>query len=732
MNSKWYKGIICFVVTVCLMLGEVPNITLGTDTTVIRESGTGVLTDKEGKTRENYSTYDPNATIKYETDTYFYIDGLDESMDVSLTDIAEATGKNFNSADTISGFKYNDPAATDSVEINDIIDTLVYLGYGREVKNLYGSGATSLHASSYNTIRAYDAGTGDADSGRTYAGYEVSLKYPDDQKTIEELDAFLNDISWGDPGVVKKTALYRINGVTDYMPVLTPTRALYTEKPLPTPTRVPGNTAERAPTPTVVIPTAMPTATHTPVPQAGIIYNGNGADGGSTWNSIVRFGGTFTVSANGFYKRGYHDAGYWSDTRDGNGRRYRPGDTVNIEASNGMDRFLVLYAVWSPDEYIVEYDYNADFLAFPDELRKGPFGDGLTGGQTVNVYSDPYSYTTYVLGTDCAVIRSGDEYDLPLPSARGYSFINWSLREMASGNGFWGNYVVNGDRCTTPENHKLYAVWQAETYKVRLEYGTDINNVVTEEDTDKAVYPNEIDVEFGSPYGMLPEPVRTGYVFLGWSIQEKDGKDVRNVNIDTICDIDCDHTLCALWEPLKVRLFFDGTDEEWEPAEVIYGKKIGDIFPGPEKTGHRFKGWNSDIGGKGETIDKDTVSAFCTDTHIYAMFEAMEHEVVLDYEWDGKKDFFRVRYGDNYPAFPTPEREGYVFGGWFRRDKGTEERITGSTLVDRATDEILYAKWIKLIIRVIYDHNNEGDSDPENDIEDTKYTSRFDPELVMY
>ncbi|MBP5250127.1 MAG: InlB B-repeat-containing protein, partial [Lachnospiraceae bacterium] len=586
--------------------------TLGTEPTAIGESGTGVLTDKEGKTRENYSTYDPDATIKYETDTYFYIDGLDEIPDVSLTEIAEATGKNFNSADTISGFKYNDPAATDSVEINDIIDTLVYMGYGREVKNLYGSGATSLHASSYNTIRAYDAGTGDADSARTYAGYEVSLKYPDDKKTVEELDAFLNDISWGDPGVVRKTALYRIEGVTDYMPVLTPTKALYTNAPVPTATRAPGSTAERTPIPTA----AIPTATSTPVPQAGIIYNGNGADGGSTWNSIVHFGGTFTVSANGFYKRGYHDAGYWSDTRDGNGRRYRPGDTVNVEASNGMDRFLVLYAVWSPDEYIVEYDYNAGFLAFPDELEKGPLGAGLTGGQTVNVYSDPYSYTTYVLGEDCAVIRSGDEYELPLPSARGYRFINWSLREMASGNGFWGNYVLPGDRCTTPENHKLYAVWQAETYKVGLDYGFDINETSGEDaDENKAAYKKELYAEFGSPYGTLPEPVRTGYVFRGWSIQGRDGQDRRIVNKDTICDTDGDHVLYALWEPLKVRLFFDGADEVWEPAEVIYGERLGDIFPEPHKTGNRFTGWNSDIGGKGETIDKNTVSPFCTDTH---------------------------------------------------------------------------------------------------------------------
>ena len=110
----------------------------------------------------------------------------------------------------------------------------------------------------------------------------------------------------------------------------------------------------------------------------------------------------------------------------------------------------------------------------------------------------------------------------------------------------------------------------------------------------------------------------------------------------------------------------------------------------------------------------------------------MEHEVVLDYGWNEKKEHFRVRYGDNYPAFPTPEREGYVFGGWYRRDGGEEKRVTSSDIVDRATDETLCAKWIKLIIRVIYDHNNEGDSDPENDIEDTKYTSRFDPELVMY
>ncbi len=55
----------------------------------------------------------------------------------------------------------------------------------------------------------------------------------------------------------------------------------------------------------------------------------------------------------------------------------------------------------------------------------------------------------------------------------------------------------------------------------------------------------------------------------------------------------------------------------------------------------------------------------------------------------------KLAYGDKVGTLPSPEREGYVFDGWYTaREGGT--RVTASTVMSVANDLSLYARWTAL------------------------------------
>ena len=96
---------------------------------------------------------------------------------------------------------------------------------------------------------------------------------------------------------------------------------------------------------------------------------------------------------------------------------------------------------------------------------------------------------------------------------------------LASGDDFtYGSevYVKSTSVNNKTSNHTLYAHWQANNYTVTFNYdGATGNNSVSTKS-----------VTYGSTYGALPEPVKTGYTFDGWYsenlIDEDDFKDINN------------------------------------------------------------------------------------------------------------------------------------------------------------------------------------------------------------
>jgi len=110
-----------------------------------------------------------------------------------------------------------------------------------------------------------------------------------------------------------------------------------------------------------------------------------------------------------------------------------------------------------------------------------------------------FNYRGGVVTVTKKVVKIGAKVgSLPVAKRSGYTFKGWYT--AASG----GKKVTSSTKVPKWTTHTLYAHWTAKKYTVK--FAAKGGNVSTKS---KAV-------KFGSKYGKLPKPTRSGYKFTGW------------------------------------------------------------------------------------------------------------------------------------------------------------------------------------------------------------------------
>ena len=122
-----------------------------------------------------------------------------------------------------------------------------------------------------------------------------------------------------------------------------------------------------------------------------IIFDGNGSTSGSMKKlSGCKYGKTYTLTKNGFKKKGYTFKG-WRTSKNGDGKLYKnQAEIKNLSAKSGGK--VTLYAQWSKTKYTITY-----------KLNKG-----------TNSKSNPSSYT---ITTKTIKLKN--------PTRKGYTFKGW-------------------------------------------------------------------------------------------------------------------------------------------------------------------------------------------------------------------------------------------------------------------------------------------------------------------
>jgi uncharacterized repeat protein (TIGR02543 family) len=291
------------------------------------------------------------------------------------------------------------------------------------------------------------------------------------------------------------------------------------------------------------------------VPVVSLSLNGGGSLNGASDEILVdrdaAYGALPTPTRTGYTFDGWY-------TKATGGTKVTDSTTITANSSHA------LYAYWTPNTYTVTFNPN---------------------GGSVSTTSKTVTYgSTY--GT------------LPMPTREGYVFAGWYT--ASSG----GVTVTDSTSVATPAAHTLYAHWDEP-----------ISYTVTLNPNGGSVSTTAKTVTYGSTYGTLPSPTRTGYTFAGWYTAASGGANVSPTDSVTSSTA---HALYAHWTARTYTVTFNANGGSCSTASktVTYDSTYGTL-PTPTRIGYSFDGWYTASSDGTKVTDTTSVSTASAHT-LYA------------------------------------------------------------------------------------------------------------------
>ncbi|MCR5222539.1 MAG: InlB B-repeat-containing protein [Lachnospiraceae bacterium] len=410
--------------------------------------------------------------------------------------------------------------------------------------------------------------------------------------------------------------------------------------------------------------------------------NGASVSGLSSTSKTVTYMSTYGASGTlpALTRTGYNFVG-WYDTSSSSGGNKIEDDTPVTKTKNHT-----IYARWTAKTYTVYFNANA-------------------GTDSVNGLSPASKSVTY-----------GSTYgNLPTPSRTGYDFVGWFTTNAATG----GTQITAGSTVSITSVQTLYARWTAGTYTVYFDANAGTDSV-------NGLSPASKSVTYGSTYGNLPTPTRTGYGFAGWFTTNASSGGTQ-ITAGSTVSITAYQTLYARWTANTYTVTFDanaGFDSvsglDPTSIEVSYGSTYGasGTWPAPTRTGYKFEGWYTEATGGIQIKDNTKVTITSAQT-LYAQWTIAKYTVTYNaygghFSDMSTKTTRKVTYGSTYGAsgtWPNPTRTGYDFAGWFTTSASSGgDEITAGTRVTINADQTLYARWTPKTYTVSFNANAGFDS----------------------
>ena len=165
----------------------------------------------------------------------------------------------------------------------------------------------------------------------------------------------------------------------------------------------------------------------------------------------------------------------------------------------------------------------------------------------------------------------------------------------------------------------------------------------------------------------LPTPVRTGYIFLGWT---GEGITEPQKAMEIPQGSTGDRTYTANWQVIEYTIITLLEGGNAGSSEVyFYTVEQTVTLPTPTRTGYTFLGWT----GEGITTPQPNVTipkGSTGDKTYIENWKLTEYNITMDLNGGSGQDKVVYTMTDEDFELPTPTRNGYEFVGW------TGERIT--------------------------------------------------------
>ncbi len=380
--------------------------------------------------------------------------------------------------------------------------------------------------------------------------------------------------------------------------------------------------------------------------------------------------------------------------------------TPTIQATLYGD--VVVRFEWEPDVYLVELDANGGSIDYTSReitysttyelpipnragyVFKGWYdennnlftqaGTWLTTNDvelTAEWESTTYSITLDTSGgtveNDEIVVNHNEAYNLPIPERKGYTFGGWY-----KGKTLYSNTGVY----TEAQDITLVAKWTANSYKLNFDANTGSCSEVSK------------DIIYDEVIGELPTPQKPGYGFCGW-YTEATGGDL--VEATDIMKFYTDTNLYAHWSKRVIRVALDAAGGDISCGYVdITVDDDWDKIPTPVREGYTFIDWYYD----NQPIEECNFSDLINDITIRAVWGVNNYTISFNTNSSSNKiEDMVVEYGSVVDNLPVPERDGYVFDGWYF---GSVPFANTSRYV-WANDIVLKAAWSPKLYTISFD-----------------------------
>ncbi len=266
-------------------------------------------------------------------------------------------------------------------------------------------------------------------------------------------------------------------------------------------------------------------------------FLGNGSDSGTMEDQTFRYDEEQTLRKNTFARTGYTFHG-WATDPNAAAADYTDEQSVKNLAESGE---VTLYAVWSLDSYIVQFDMQGH-------------GEQIAAQQ---------------IERNQSALRPED------PTDEAYDFGGWYI-ESACENEYDFAQPVTGDLT-------LFAKWTKKTYTVTFD--PDNGEAVTQET-----------VAHGDPLAQPEDPAKPGYTFLGWYNGES--------AYDFSAPVTGTLALKAKWQATPYTVEFD-SDGGTAVSSMSYTIESTGTLPATEKSNYTFLGWKVTSAGGNWTQDEN-------------------------------------------------------------------------------------------------------------------------------
>lgn len=287
-------------------------------------------------------------------------------------------------------------------------------------------------------------------------------------------------------------------------------------------------------------------------------------------------------------------------------------------------------------------------------------------------------------GTPATQIKAKDKtitLSSKIPQRTGYKFLGWATTSTAK----TAKYKP-GSKYSANSGLRLFAVWQANTYKISYNANGGSGAPAAQTKT------------YGKSLILSTlKPTKKGYIFQGWAVsksasspQYKAGGTFRD-NKDTI--------LYAVWKIKTYTIKYDANKGVNAPATQTkkYGQAITLSKNKPKRANHTFIGW-----AKSQTSQLPSYKAgdkYSANESIVLYAYWMQDTFKITYHANGGSggvsSQIKKRQGDLKLSKNIPRRSGYTFLGWgLSKDATTISYYPGDMYTQNAEKE-LYAIWGK-------------------------------------